>query len=73
LETYKNYGTETTDTKGKRINKSITVLAWILIISGITGMVSFYLFSRKMLPPTMHRSNNILLRFPVRFQGLSKP
>lgn len=33
--------------KEKRINKSITVLAWVLIISGITGMVSFYLFSRK--------------------------
>ncbi|REC76352.1 HlyD family secretion protein [Chryseobacterium elymi] len=33
--------------KEKRINKSITLLAWILIISGITGMVSFYLFSRK--------------------------
>lgn len=35
--------------KEKRINKSITLLAWILIISGITGMVSFYLFSRKRL------------------------
>ncbi|PWW25367.1 HlyD family secretion protein [Chryseobacterium sp. AG844] len=33
--------------KEKRINKSITLLAWILIISGITGMISFYLFSRK--------------------------
>ena len=33
--------------KEKRINKTITLLAWILIISGITGMVSFYLFSRK--------------------------
>lgn len=33
--------------KEKRINKSITLLAWFLIISGITGMVSFYLFSRK--------------------------
>lgn len=33
--------------KEKRINRSITVLAWILIISGITGMVSFYLFSRR--------------------------
>ncbi|MGG5207821.1 HlyD family secretion protein [Chryseobacterium sp. MIQD13] len=33
--------------KEKRINKTITFLAWILIISGITGMVSFYLFSRK--------------------------
>ncbi|ASK29518.1 secretion protein HlyD [Chryseobacterium sp. T16E-39] len=33
--------------KEERINKSITLLAWILIISGITGMVSFYLFSRK--------------------------
>ncbi|MFZ4928799.1 HlyD family secretion protein [Chryseobacterium sp. Mn2064] len=32
--------------KEKRINKTITLLAWILIISGITGMVSFYLFSR---------------------------
>lgn len=33
--------------KEKRINKTITLLAWILIISGVTGMVSFYLFSRK--------------------------
>ncbi|MBK1896888.1 HlyD family secretion protein [Chryseobacterium paridis] len=33
--------------KEERINKTITLLAWILIISGITGMVSFYLFSRK--------------------------
>ncbi|KFF21810.1 HlyD family secretion protein [Chryseobacterium sp. JM1] len=33
--------------KEKRINKTITLLAWILIISGITGMVSFFLFSRK--------------------------
>lgn len=33
--------------KEKRINKTITLLAWILIISGITGMLSFYLFSRK--------------------------
>ncbi|CAM3116852.1 HlyD family secretion protein [Chryseobacterium flavum] len=33
--------------KEKRINKTITLLAWILIISGITGMISFYLFSRK--------------------------
>ena len=33
--------------KEKRINKIISVLAWILIISGITGMLSFYLFSRK--------------------------
>ncbi|WP_418123977.1 HlyD family secretion protein [Chryseobacterium sp. PTM-20240506] len=33
--------------KEERINKSITLLAWILIISGITGMISFYLFSRK--------------------------
>ncbi|MBV8327633.1 HlyD family secretion protein [Chryseobacterium sp.] len=33
--------------KEKRINKTITLLAWILIISGIAGMVSFYLFSRK--------------------------
>ncbi|MFN1216176.1 HlyD family secretion protein [Chryseobacterium kwangjuense] len=33
--------------KEKRINKTITLLAWFLIISGITGMVSFYLFSRK--------------------------
>ncbi|KMQ64956.1 secretion protein HlyD [Chryseobacterium angstadtii] len=33
--------------KEKRINKTITLLAWILIISGITGMVSFYLFTRK--------------------------
>ncbi|ANF52385.1 secretion protein HlyD [Chryseobacterium glaciei] len=33
--------------KEKRINKTITLLAWILIISGITGMTSFYLFSRK--------------------------
>ncbi|MCQ9633758.1 HlyD family secretion protein [Chryseobacterium sp. WG23] len=33
--------------KEKRINRTITLLAWILIISGITGMVSFYLFSRK--------------------------
>ncbi|ROI05575.1 HlyD family secretion protein [Chryseobacterium sp. G0240] len=31
----------------KRINRTITLLAWILIISGITGMISFYLFSRK--------------------------
>ncbi|REC59748.1 HlyD family secretion protein [Chryseobacterium pennae] len=33
--------------KEKRINRTITLLAWILIISGVTGMVSFYLFSRK--------------------------
>ncbi|MEY8760776.1 HlyD family secretion protein [Chryseobacterium tongliaoense] len=33
--------------KEKRINKTITLLAWILIITGITGMISFYLFSRK--------------------------
>ncbi|UWX61639.1 HlyD family secretion protein [Chryseobacterium oranimense] len=33
--------------KEKRINKTITLLAWILIISGMTGMVSFYIFSRK--------------------------
>lgn len=33
--------------KEKRINKTITLLAWILIITGITGMLSFYLFSRK--------------------------
>nr|WP_315032368.1 HlyD family secretion protein [uncultured Chryseobacterium sp.] len=33
--------------KEKRINKTISLLAWILIISGITGMISFYLFSRK--------------------------
>lgn len=33
--------------KEKRINKTITLLAWILIISGVTGMVSFYLFTRK--------------------------
>ncbi|MET3537856.1 HlyD family secretion protein [Chryseobacterium limigenitum] len=33
--------------KEKRINKTITLLAWILIISGIAGMLSFYLFSRK--------------------------
>jgi membrane fusion protein (multidrug efflux system) len=33
--------------KEERINKTITLLAWILIISGITGMISFYLFSRK--------------------------
>ena len=33
--------------KEKRINKTITFLAWILIISGVTGMISFYLFSRK--------------------------
>lgn len=33
--------------KEERINKTITLLAWILIISGITGMVSFYLFSRR--------------------------
>ncbi|MDH6253992.1 membrane fusion protein (multidrug efflux system) [Chryseobacterium sp. H1D6B] len=33
--------------KEERINKTITLLAWILIISGVTGMVSFYLFSRK--------------------------
>ncbi|MCE7057214.1 HlyD family secretion protein [Algoriphagus sp. AGSA1] len=33
--------------KEKRINKTITLLAWILIISGITGMLSFYLFSRE--------------------------
>lgn len=33
--------------KEERINKTITLLAWILIISGITGMVSFFLFSRK--------------------------
>jgi len=33
--------------KEKRINKTISLLAWILIISGVTGMISFYLFSRK--------------------------
>ncbi|WP_313030738.1 HlyD family secretion protein [Soonwooa sp.] len=31
----------------KRINKSISLLAWILIIAGVAGMLSFYLFSRK--------------------------
>ncbi|SKB66399.1 membrane fusion protein, multidrug efflux system [Soonwooa buanensis] len=31
----------------KRINKSISLLAWILIIAGVVGMLSFYLFSRK--------------------------
>ncbi|WP_419870687.1 HlyD family secretion protein [Chryseobacterium sp. CT-SW4] len=34
-------------TKERRINKTISLLAWILIITGITGMISFYLFSRK--------------------------
>ncbi len=33
--------------KESRINKTITLLAWILIISGVAGMLSFYLFSRK--------------------------
>ncbi|WP_300668955.1 HlyD family secretion protein [Soonwooa sp.] len=31
----------------KRINKSISLLAWILIVAGVAGMLSFYLFSRK--------------------------
>ena len=31
----------------KRINKSISLLAWILIIAGVAGMLNFYLFSRK--------------------------
>lgn len=33
--------------KEYRINKTITFLAWILIITGVAGMLSFYLFSRK--------------------------
>ncbi|WP_292009568.1 HlyD family secretion protein [Chryseobacterium sp.] len=33
--------------KERRINKTISLLAWILIISGVAGMISFYLFSRK--------------------------
>ena len=33
--------------KEKRINRSITILAWILIIAGVFGILSFYLFNRK--------------------------
>ena len=47
METYKTMAQKQLTRKEKRINKTITLLAWILIISGITGMLSFYLFSRK--------------------------
>ena len=33
--------------KEKRINKTISLLAWILIITGVAGMLTFYLYSRK--------------------------
>ncbi len=35
--------------KEKRINKTISLLAWILIITGISGMLTFYLYSRKVV------------------------
>ena len=47
LETYKTMAQKQLTRKEKRINKTITLLAWILIITGITGMLSLYLFSRK--------------------------
>lgn len=31
--------------KEKRINKTISLLAWILIITGVAGMLTFYLYS----------------------------
>ena len=33
--------------KEKRINKTISLLAWILIITGVVGMLTFYLYDSK--------------------------